>query len=277
MVWSGGDDVFGAGQRDVATLYEYWLFFVLWKTLASVAPNSQIADIATTILEPTADGFGLKLRRDEFLPVDGGVLELNGRKYRMQFSYNRTFPAAKTTERRFRSTYQHSYPLSGSWTRSMRPDFTVTFWADGYDYAAAEEAELAVHLHFDAKYSVEKIQELFGTAEESLSEEKSQQRTGIYKRGDLLKMHSYRDSIRRTQGAYILYPGTNSEEGGGGTLWIGFHEILPGLGAFAIRPGSDKDLGALALRNFLLDVLDHLGQKTTRRERLAKITRRISR
>jgi predicted component of viral defense system (DUF524 family) len=27
--WEGGDDVFRAGQRDVATLYEYWLFFVL--------------------------------------------------------------------------------------------------------------------------------------------------------------------------------------------------------------------------------------------------------
>ena len=27
LVWHGGDDVYGAGQRDVATLYEYWAFF----------------------------------------------------------------------------------------------------------------------------------------------------------------------------------------------------------------------------------------------------------
>jgi hypothetical protein len=81
---------------------------------------------------------------------------------------------------------------------------------------------------------------------------------------------------QRTQGAYILYPGINSGEAAGAVLWIGFHEILPGLGAFAIRPGDDKNLGVSALRNFLLDVLAHLGQKASRRERLAKLTRRIN-
>jgi predicted component of viral defense system (DUF524 family) len=159
----------------------------------------------------------------------------------------------------------------------MRPDFTITFWSDGYGYEAAEEAELVVHLHFDAKYRVEKIQELFGSGEEDLAEEKNEQRAGIYKRGDLLKMHSYPDAIRRTQGAYILYPGIKPPEAGGETLWMGFHEILPGLGCFAIRPGSNKDMGLLSLKDFMLDVLEHLGQRTSRRERLAKMTRRINR
>jgi predicted component of viral defense system (DUF524 family) len=27
LVWKGGDDVYKAGKRDIATLYEYWLFF----------------------------------------------------------------------------------------------------------------------------------------------------------------------------------------------------------------------------------------------------------
>ena len=40
-------------------------------------------------------------------------------------------------------------------------------------------------------------------------------------------MHAYKDAIRRTGGAYILYPGESEE-------WrkIGFHEVIPGLGAF---------------------------------------------
>jgi len=29
LSWQGGDDVYGAGQRDVATLYEYWAFLSL--------------------------------------------------------------------------------------------------------------------------------------------------------------------------------------------------------------------------------------------------------
>ena len=29
LVWHGGDKVYGAGQRGVATLYEYWVFFEL--------------------------------------------------------------------------------------------------------------------------------------------------------------------------------------------------------------------------------------------------------
>ncbi|MFN3968967.1 DUF2357 domain-containing protein, partial [Flavobacterium sp.] len=30
LVWKGGDDVYKAGKRDIATLYEYWLFFTLY-------------------------------------------------------------------------------------------------------------------------------------------------------------------------------------------------------------------------------------------------------
>lgn len=29
LVWQGGDDVYKAGKKDVAKLYEYWLFFRL--------------------------------------------------------------------------------------------------------------------------------------------------------------------------------------------------------------------------------------------------------
>jgi predicted component of viral defense system (DUF524 family) len=29
LIWKGGDDVYKAGKRDIAILYEYWLFFEL--------------------------------------------------------------------------------------------------------------------------------------------------------------------------------------------------------------------------------------------------------
>jgi hypothetical protein len=36
LSWQGGESIYGAGQRDVATLYEYWAFLALAQQLAIV-------------------------------------------------------------------------------------------------------------------------------------------------------------------------------------------------------------------------------------------------
>jgi hypothetical protein len=78
-------------------------------------------------------------------------------------------------------------------------------------------------------------------------------------------MHAYRDAVRRTAGAYVLYPG----EPGDGKTYQGFHEVLPGLGAFAIRPSKDgKPEGMSELAEFLDQVIEHLANRTTARERV---------
>ena len=41
--------------------------------------------------------------------------------------------------------------------------------------------------------------------------------------------------LDRTGGAYVLYPGATSEQ------LKGFHEIIPGLGAFCVRPSKSDD------------------------------------
>ncbi len=92
--------------------------------------------------------------------------------------------------------------------------------------------------------------------------EKTQQRKGVYKNADLLKMHAYKDAIRRTGGAYVLYPGDASSDR------RGFHEIIPGLGAFPVRP-SRTDTGITALRSFILGVVDHFLNRTSQREKMA--------
>lgn len=73
------------------------------------------------------------------------------------------------------------------------------------------------------------------------------------------KQHSYRGAIRRSHGAYVVYPGDKQDS----EPFQGFHEVLPGLGAFALRPGN----GTEALQNFLLDVVAHVCDRTTARER----------
>ena len=97
---------------------------------------------------------------------------------------------------------------------------------------------------------------------EELEEEKRQQELKIHKRGDLLKMHAYKDAIRRTSGAYVLYPGEENRE------LRGFHEIVPGLGAFSIRPGHWLEDSA-HLRLFLVEVKAHLMDRASDREKLS--------
>lgn len=79
---------------------------------------------------------------------------------------------------------------------------------------------------------------------------------------DVWKMHAYRDAIRRSAGAYILYPGTGSFEK------RGFHEILPGVGAFAINP-TKYSQGVEDLKKFLKEVVEHFLNRTSQREKIA--------
>ena len=71
-------------------------------------------------------------------------------------------------------------------------------------------------------------------------------------------MHAYRDAIRRSAGAYIIYPGTQRK------YYRGYHEILPGLGAFPLRPYT-KDQDVSEIRAFLEQVVNHLCKKISAR------------
>jgi predicted component of viral defense system (DUF524 family) len=275
LTWQGGDDVYGGGKRDVAALYEYWLFFVLWDILKKWSPQG-FALNADKILKVSADGFSVTLKQGELLETSGIAVYRSGKVLRVQFSYNRTFSVGAETTFERRLQYQTSYPAAGSWTRNMRPDFTVSLWPDGISKVEAETTEQIVHVHFDAKYSVAHIRELFGSGDDDLYALKQQERAGTFKRGDLLKMHAYRDSIRRSQGAYVLYPGLESNQAGDGQVeyraWVGYQELLPGLGAFAVRPGPDKDRAVEQIGDFLEDVLDHMTEDHSIRERVARST-----
>jgi len=122
---------------------------------------------------------------------------------------------------------------------------------------------LIVHVHFDAKYKIANLTDfLEQNAENDLDEEKVENRKGIYKNADLLKMHAYKDAIRRTGGAYVLYPGDKSIN------QKGFHEIIPGLGAFPVKP-SKTDSGIGELKAFILEIIEHFINRASQREKIA--------
>lgn len=247
LIWSGGDDVYGAGKKDIATLYEYWLFFKLLDLFQSIF-EIEPKDISELIKE-TPDGLNLQIKQGKFTALRG-IYDSGNRKLNVRFNYNRSFSGKK------------SYPDSGSWTTTLRPDYTLSFWPSGIKESEAEKQELIVHVHFDAKYKIANLKDfLEQNVENDLNEEKVENRKGIYKNADLLKMHAYKDAIRRTGGAYVLYPGDKSIN------QKGFHEIIPGLGAFPVKP-SKSDSGIGELKAFILEIIDHFINRASQREKI---------
>jgi hypothetical protein len=253
LSWRASADLFSAGQRDVATLYEYWLFMFMLDVLRLIGVPS--AEIARSVLSPTADGFGLKIQAGELFETSGFQLPWRGRGLALQLSYNRTFVEAIEESRQSANgvEYRVASQREGSWTRRFRPDFTLSIWPADTTLEEAAEMDLLVHVHFDAKYSVSSISELFGASTMDLNEEKQQQRSGRYRRGDLLKMHAYKDAIKRSEGAYVLYPGES--QGRSYDVWARYHEILPGVGAFMVRPGPTAEASRQSVAAFVRDVM----------------------
>lgn len=248
LTWDGGDDVYAAGQRDVATLYEFWVYLQLAQVVSRLCETPM--DFGA-LLRVQKDGLGIILRRGKQAGLSAAALRL-GRKLEIALYFNRTFASGGAQ--------------ASSWTRPMRPDCSLQICArDAGNYPLDE-----VWLHFDAKYRVEGLVDLFGSqgavgAEQDamlLEQLEQAELRGEARRSDLLKMHAYRDAIRRTAGSYVLYPGTEQE------TCREYHEILPGLGAFVLRPTvTGAADGSASLIQFLDDVLTHVASQLTQHER----------
>lgn len=264
LTWKGGDNVYDAGKKNVAALYEYWLFFKLLDVVSSVFRIDAMSKEKLVVKD--SDQLNLDLKQGRMKMISG-VNDTDGRKLNVRFYYNRTFG------------HREDMHSAGSWTMPMRPDYTLSMWPGDISEEEAEREELIVHVHFDAKYRVNKI--MIENEDSNLddidnednpinriltedkeNEESGKYEIGMYKRADILKMHAYKDAIRRTSGAYILYPGTEP------STKKGFHEIIPGLGAFCVSPGNDS--GQIAdLKQFLISVKEHLLNRTSQREKMA--------
>ncbi len=318
LIWKGGDNIYKGGKKDVATLYEYWLFFKLLDLLHSIF-EIEPKDISS-LIQQTPDGLNLQIIQGKFTALEG-VYHSKIRKLNIRFNYNRSFSGKK------------DYPESGSWSTTLRPDFTLSIWPFGIKEEEAEKQELIVHIHFDAKYKIANLKDLFQINDHNLENDnlgeiiefrieglnwysissaliknnfaslkneklilkskfweqvnqidningkqfdqivknieegllnlqKTENRKGIYKNADLLKMHAYKDAIRRTGGAYVLYPGDTAVK------QKGFHEIIPGLGAFPVKP-SKEDSGIQELKVFILEIIEHFINRASQREKIA--------
>ena len=244
--WSGGQDVFGAGQKDVASLYEFWTFLQVVKAVKRLCTSFEEAEL----IRMTQEGADVTLERGKEARLTG-VTERLGRTIYVEVSFNRTFSP--------------SSDRSGSWTRPMRPDCSIHLHTGN---ARPDDFE-SIWIHFDAKYRIDHLVQILGpeTLEDVQGppEGAGQGRTAA-KRDDLLKMHAYRDAIKRSAGSYVLYPGGLEEQAD--QTFHRYHEILPGLGAFALRPTETEDAEGLEpLTKFLDDTLWHFASVISQHRR----------
>lgn len=122
-------------------------------------------------------------------------------------------------------TYNNSYskedPECYAYGLTMRPDYSLTITNDSKKFL----------IHFDAKYKCD-----LNTS---------------FKNDDIYKMHTYKDSIRNTLGAYVLYPGKNKK------IYREFTKNIPSVGAFPLTPGksySDENKIEKFLKKAFLEI-----------------------
>lgn len=241
ITWEAGEGLYAANQKDVATLYEYWCYFKLLRIVRNLF-ELDVTEIREKLWDVGKDSLSLKLNEGQAVTLTGRYLRDDGSgRYRdlaVDFKYNHRFVKEKE-----------------SWTSTMIPDYTLAFRPACYDESVAKENHLITYIHFDAKYKIKDLIESFAPTEDDLSGKEKD-----VKIGDLYKMHTYRDAIGRTGGAYVLYPGTEMKD---------FRqvngEIVPGLGAFPLTP--QKKSHEDALQHFLKQAAEYFCDRISKWEK----------
>ena len=260
--WKGQEDSYEGSTRDVATLYEYWIFIQLHQILEDIpgieklSGDSISGDEIKSFIKESKGNITIHLKSGAPSQACFLLQPPEGEGLRIDLHYERTF------------SWNKSAISGGSYSRQFRPDYTLSLYPARYKNEPAAEAEGKVaHLHFDAKYRATKLAQVFGedeVNEDIISTEKQQAKaTSTYQRGDLLKMHTYNDALRQTIGSYVLYPGNSEDK----TELRKFHEISPGVGALVMKPGNGICLETL--KSFLMDVFEHQSSQFTQQRYMA--------
>ena len=264
--WKGKDSIYEGESKNVALLYEYWLFFELAKVINSI-DGCCIEKEPEDAFISSSDGLAISLqegkRSCQYYIIPNKNIKIN-------LYYNRTF-----SYKDFQNTY-----YEGSYSRPFRPDYTIAIFPSKYTKGKGNGENEAVrdgqvsYIHFDAKYRINDISVFTrrvadGSEEEKreIEQEKNDEITNTYKRGDLLKMHTYNDAIRRTIGSYVLYPGDGNISIHNKNVFSLYDEILPGVGAFAVKP-SNSSIWEEELKSFISSLIFEKASQSSRLNRM---------
>lgn len=242
-------DEINGDARPIHRLYEYWCFLSVHMILRSICRPVHGGDF----LSVSADGLSIYLKKGRQSEARFDYKTQRGHLLSIRLFYNRKFgrPAAAN------STWE------GSYTATFQPDISIVV-------STALAAGTALHwLHFDAKYRLEwaELSQVISdspsresdiTGEDLISASYEKEMERLYLKDDLYQMHTYRDGILGSRGAYVLFPG----DGVGGKLTdpaknlfirnpAGLSGVpkysIPSVGAFPLTPlGGEGQTQAIA-------------------------------
>lgn len=242
--------------RPVDELYEYWCFFLLRRTLSELAEAELPSD--GSLIDVTDGGLQVRLLRGRRSRVSYLYLQKGNRSLKINLFYNRIFPRPTRD-----LTVWH-----GSYTARFEPDYSIELLVEG------EGITQRHWLHFDAKYRLETVElsKLFTAVSNGLDKSTNEETeyeselSRVHRQDDLYKMHTYRDGILSSRGAYILFPGN-----GAGTILDGPRKnlfvrhpsafegnspyLFPSVGAFDLCPGRDMAQRPI-IREFLKGICE---------------------
>ena len=224
--------------RPVSELYEYWCFFMLRRALASIATED--ITVPGSAFEFTSGKLQVRLTKGRRSRVryefrDGPVPMV------VHLFYNRVFPRP-----------DRAVPgWQGSYTSRFDPDFSVEI------LVGDDPAHRVRHwLHFDAKYRARitksgKVAPIVDQGDEVIDVDYFEELARLHKQDDLFKMHTYRDGILGSRGAYILYPGDAAGvrlSGNKRNFFVRHPSafgsepalLFPSVGAFEFCPGHEQ-------------------------------------
>ena len=230
LSWDEVNDQFKGFEKKLSELYEYWCYFKLLKVLNDLSINKINFE---DVFEINKDNWSISIKRGE-KSVKHFKLNLQDQDIKIDLFYNLRFSD--------KSRYK-SYSLA------FRPDYTLLVSIGGETH----------YIHFDAKYRSEleigdfysKIKTSKEIDEEIDKRDSEEEKDYVFKDGDIYKMHTYKDSILKTEGSYVLYPGSVTKRFNESEL------IIPSVGAFSLTPGND-DVEEDNLEVFIKKVLKTL-------------------
>ncbi|MBQ2652454.1 MAG: DUF2357 domain-containing protein [Methanobrevibacter sp.] len=231
LSWDEVNNQFKGFEKKLSELYEYWCYFKILKVLNDL---SVIKINFEDVFEINRDNWSINIKKGE-RSAKKFKLFIRDNEIDVNLFYNLRFSD--------KSKYR-SYSLA------FKPDYTLLISIGEHRH----------YIHFDAKYRSEleiidfynKIEVSDNDLDKEIDERDSlEEKDREFKDGDIYKMHTYKDSILKTEGSYVLYPGNKTKR---------FYEsdlIIPSVGAFSLTPGND-DVEEDNLEIFIKEVLKTL-------------------
>ena len=185
LSWDEINNQFKGFEKKLSELYEYWCYFKLLKVLNDLSVRKINFE---DVFKINKDNWSISIKKG-VKSRKSFVLMLYGHEIEIELFYNLRFSEG--------SKYR-SYSLA------FKPDYTLLVTIDG----------ITNYIHFDAKYRSElEINDDDSDIDKKIDERDSIEETDrIFKEGDIYKMHTYKDSILTTEGAYVLYPGNKTKQ-----------------------------------------------------------------